>query len=319
MQSKTQIVEYFISSAKPFLHLKQFSKLPGIYSVHYYGQSGNLGLIKDLKPGQIIYIGKTLSSQQDRDADTHFKSGKSGSSTVRRSIGALLKKELNLVPIPRGKNRTSKDCINYRFDDKSELILTKWMTENLGLSFLEYSESPEAIRELEFSLIQYICPYLNIESNSNNPFLNELKHARATCKTEAENAMMKAKSPENITTIIKPLITKNNKSVNQTTMHMYEGIWRLVLPTIKESLIKGIESNSIPLSKAQFDAAGNRQSYSFNIQYENGRAVNSLKGSAVARDLDRLIMSNLEIKQLMKSKNIKLKMGTDFVFNIFVN
>ena len=313
MKNIDQISQHFIKSAKLFSQHNEFSTLPGIYAVLYLGKSNTLGTIKALKSGQIIYIGKTLSSQQSRDADTHFKSGKSGSSTLRRSIGALLREEMKLIPIPRGSGKTEKDTTNYRFDDMSEDFLTSWMVSNLGLAFFEYPKSPDEIRSLELKLLDKLCPVLNIESNSANPFLSEVKSARAKCKRLAEQK--KGKINPTVTTIISKVV-EPKRTTGSGGVHKYEVIWRRVMPMIKESLFTGKDFSSMQLTKSQFDAAGNRKSYSFNIQYQNGKLMNSLDSSAVARDLNRMIIENAEYKQLLKGKSVKLVMGKDFVFKV---
>lgn len=315
MKSTEQIIQHFLSSARLFSEHKEFSTLPGIYAVLYFGKSNTLGAITGLKSGQIIYIGKTLSSQQSRDADTHFKSGKSGSSTLRRSIGALLSDEMKLIPIPRGSGKTEKDTTNYRFDDKSEDIITAWMIASLGLAFFEYPKSPDEIRSLELKLLDKLCPVLNIESNSANPFLSEVKSVRAKCKRHAEQRIGKV-CPTVSSIMSKPIEPK--RTTRSGGVHKYEVIWKRVIPMIKECLTSGKDFSSMQLTKSQFDAAGNRKSYSFNIQYQNGKLMNSLDGSAVARDLDRMIIGNAEYKQLLKGKSVKLAMGKDFVFKVEV-
>jgi hypothetical protein len=73
--------------------------LPGIYAIF---------LIADVpfpvEPGQdgLIYVGSS-GDLATRDFGTHFSSGQSGFSTLRRSIEAILKEELDLTAIPRGK------------------------------------------------------------------------------------------------------------------------------------------------------------------------------------------------------------------------
>lgn len=316
MKNIEQIVQHFNKSAKLFSQHNEFSTLPGIYAVLYFGKSKTLGAINGLKSGQIIYIGKTLSSQQSRDADTHFKSGKSGSSTLRRSIGALLRENEKFVPIPRGKGKKEKDTTNYRFDEKSEEVLTTWMLDNLGLAFFEYPKSPDAIRRLELKLLDKLCPVLNIESNSSNPFLSEVKSARAKCKRLAEQKIGKV-SPT--VSVIMSKAIEPKRATGSGGVHKYEVIWKRVLPMIKVCLTSDKDFSSIQLTKSQFDAAGNRKSYSFNIQYQNGKLMNSLDGSAVARDLDRMIIGNAEYKQLLKGKSVKLAMGKDFVFKLTIH
>lgn len=316
MKNTSKIIQRFHSTAKLFSEHKVFSAQPGIYAVLYFGKSKLLGAISGLKSGQIIYIGKTLSSQQSRDADTHFKSGKSGSSTVRRSIGALLREEMKFFPIPRGSGKTDMDTINYCFDEKSEEVLTSWMIDNLGLAFFEYPKSSDEIRSLELKLLDKLFPVLNIESNSANPFLSEVKTARAKCKNFAEQKA--GKINPTVTTVISKVV-EPKRATGSAGVHKYEVIWKGVLPMIKECLSTGKDFSSMKLTRSQFDAAGNRKSYSFNIQYQNGKLMNSLDGSAVARDLDRMIIGNADYKQLLKGKSVKLAMGKDFVFKLTIH
>lgn len=51
--------------------------------------------------GQPLYVGKAERSLNGRDVGTHFAAGRTGSSTVRRSLAALLVNELALVAVPR--------------------------------------------------------------------------------------------------------------------------------------------------------------------------------------------------------------------------
>ncbi|MBY9074229.1 hypothetical protein K1X13_05275 [Nocardioides sp. WL0053] len=51
--------------------------------------------------GQPLYVGEAERSLNGRDVGTHNAAGKTGSSTVRRSLAALLVNELALVAVPR--------------------------------------------------------------------------------------------------------------------------------------------------------------------------------------------------------------------------
>jgi len=84
-----KIIEFLKNAEEDFVKTKIFSDLPGIYAFFYIGNDFPI-LGKKVSKNDIVYIGKTESSQQKRDAETHFKTGKTGSSTVRKSIGALL-------------------------------------------------------------------------------------------------------------------------------------------------------------------------------------------------------------------------------------
>ncbi|MDN5790239.1 MAG: hypothetical protein L0H25_05130 [Micrococcales bacterium] len=63
-------------------------------------QRGRLGLTPAFED-QPLYVGKAERTLHGRDVRTHFAAGKTGSSTVRRTLAALLAGELALGPIPR--------------------------------------------------------------------------------------------------------------------------------------------------------------------------------------------------------------------------
>jgi hypothetical protein len=81
----------------------------------------------------LLYIGKTESSQEERDVGEHLANGKTGQSTPRRSLGALLREQLNLRPQPRSHSEMSeKRFTNYKFDEAGEEALTAWMKKHFG-------------------------------------------------------------------------------------------------------------------------------------------------------------------------------------------
>ena len=56
----------------------------------------------------VLYVGKAEDSIRERVSKTHLVSNRSGSSTLRRSLGAMLLKQLNLTPQPRSANTEEK-------------------------------------------------------------------------------------------------------------------------------------------------------------------------------------------------------------------
>ena len=102
-----EIIELLKERETDFLKTISFSKVPGIYAFFYIGNDFPL-LGNSVSKHQIIYIGKTESSQEKRDAKTHFTTGKTGSSTVRKSIGSILCSQMNLKPIPRNDSDYKK-------------------------------------------------------------------------------------------------------------------------------------------------------------------------------------------------------------------
>ncbi len=221
------ILSHLLDKKKAISETLEFSDKPGIYALFYIGK--DKFPISDfvIPDHQIIYIGKTEKSQKSRDADTHFKTGKTGSSTVRKSIGALLSQTQNIIPVIRNlsdveKGRTS----HYKFDQDSEEIVTQWMTDNLSVAFFEYPKSKEEINSLETDIIRSIYPVLNIDhKNDQNPhktlisslrkqlgliahsnFINE--HQLVGIKREVKEKKIKVIKPNN-TTKSTPMNDKN--------------------------------------------------------------------------------------------------------------
>jgi hypothetical protein len=81
---------------------------PGLYAI-YGGPEAwadlGLGNPPDDRP---LYVGKAEDSLASRDLKTHFGSGRTGSSTVRRSFAALLHDSLSLEARPRNPERSER-------------------------------------------------------------------------------------------------------------------------------------------------------------------------------------------------------------------
>lgn len=150
----------------------------GVYAIYLKSnvtlQVGNC-TFKDL-----IYVGKTdvLSL---RENSTHFKSKGTGFSTLRRSIGALLKKSLQLTAIPRGPGKSKSNFTNYRFDDNGEDRLTEWMSSNLELGICPIDVDLDST---ESSLIDMLTPVLCL-MGWKNPNSKNIRADRKICADEA--------------------------------------------------------------------------------------------------------------------------------------
>lgn len=182
------IINHFDKTCKKYLDVKQFSQLPGIYAIYFLGD--RFPHFSEIKKNQIIYIGKTESNQEKRDAKTHFATGKTGSSTVRKSIGSILNSSITLNPIPRNEIDFEKRRFShFKFDSISEEKITEWMKSNLGLAFFEYPKSKIEIDNLETELINYVCPILNISKNIKNKYRLEISSLRANLAKKAHSGI----------------------------------------------------------------------------------------------------------------------------------
>lgn len=304
-----EIIEHLVSEKKNFLEISTFSKKPGIYAIFFSGKPFPLEN-KEPKPDEVIYIGKTESSQEKRDAKTHFKSGKTGSSTLRKTIGSLLRKKYNLKPIVRSNSDILKRRLShFKFDDISEDIISKWMKNNLALSFYEYPKSKNEIEKLETFLIQKLIPILNIDKNPSNPFSKTLKKMR---KESANLAFKDYKIVEKNNLIEKVRINK----MATNSENKYTALWQGYLSQIQRELTDSNEPQTIQLDKEKFTDVGNRKSYSFNLEYKNGIVNNNIGGSAVARDLDKVISKSETIKSILKNGYYKINLDREFILHI---
>ena len=186
----SKIVNQLNQEAQPFLQIKNFSQKPGLYAIYFYGEQFPIKEAAEyIKIRPIIYLGKTETSSLNRNLKQHFQSGQTGRSTLRRSLGALLRVQLNLQPIPRGHFDDSEMKFrNYKFDADSENRLTDWMKKNLGLSFYPVQNDLSQIRYLEKKIISKIVPVLNLSDNFSNIFYKQVEDARNTCVKLAKEA-----------------------------------------------------------------------------------------------------------------------------------
>ncbi|WP_323757985.1 GIY-YIG nuclease family protein [Roseivirga sp.] len=304
------IITHLVGQKTPYEEINSFSNKPGIYALFFIGSDFPLENCKP-KQDQIIYIGKTESSQASRDRDTHFADGKTGSSTLRRSFGAMLRKSLNLIPIPRGladieKKRTS----HYKFDEASEKKLSQWMRANLALSFHEHNGSLSALDELETRLIQMQVPLLNIDrKNQGNPSKSIISALRK------ETGMIAYGDPHSDPSPKKKIVKATAPRAISADVHKYEDIWKQVIPTILDALKEG-RSTDIYIGKAPFAAVGNRKSYTFNLELNNGQVANNISGSAVARDLARVLSNHSEFMKLSKGRQLIIRLDKQFTLQV---
>lgn len=302
-----EVIELLKEKKTDFLKTKSFSKFPGIYAFFYIGKDFPL-LGNSVSKHQIIYIGKTESSQEKRDAKTHFTTGKTGSSTVRKSIGSLLCAKENLKPIARNETDYKKNRFShFKFDNLSEIKITRWMENNLALSFYEYPRTKQEIENLETEIIDCLVPILNISKNPKNAFKSTLQQLRKNCAIIAAKDFNPSKIPNrpnsNTFQKTKYIITSSGK---------YTDLWTKQRTSIKDKLINTTTKQSIQLNCEDFNKVGNRNSYSFNLEFENGIVSNNINSSAVARDLAKILESSVEIKEILKTGNYKLNMDNGF-------
>lgn len=158
-----------------------FPRAAGVYAL-FLARGGSVGGVPAGREG-LLYVGTTRSLAQ-RDALQHFEAGKTGFSTLRRTLGALLKDELSLHAVPRGPGRSPANTNNFRFDGPGEERLSAWMRRCLRLGFATVNDG---VASVERGLVRELTPPLNLMGWA-NPHRRRIKELRAACRAEARDA-----------------------------------------------------------------------------------------------------------------------------------
>ena len=99
----------------------------------------------------------------------------------------------------------------------------------------------------------------------------------------------------------------------------YITTWKKYLPVIRLHLKKSLnEEQQFKLNIQDFESAGDRakSGYTFNLQMENGKVINNIGGSAVARDLFEVLKSDDGVKALLQDRSVKISVGKSFMLTI---
>lgn len=152
---------------------------PGLYIV--YSDSGLPGLTWSPASGP-LYVGKADDGLQCRIGREH--GGDTGRSTLRRSLAALLKEELDLIARCRPTKGEPKpiNFTNFSVEPQGDLRLSGWMADHLTVAVLVGA----AASGRESALIAELEPLLNLRGWA-NPWGDVVSRARAECAVEARN------------------------------------------------------------------------------------------------------------------------------------
>jgi len=136
----------------------------GLYAI--YGGSAcwmQLGL-GQAPSNAALYVGKAEKSLVTRDLQTHFRSGRTGQSTVRRTFAALLRDSLKLRGIPRNQTKPERFA-NFALSEKHDALLTKWMNEHLEIAVWSKPPACTVLGDIEDAVLKAWCPPLNLRHN----------------------------------------------------------------------------------------------------------------------------------------------------------
>lgn len=148
----------------------------GIYAIFAGSPRCLPGVV--LSQDRLLYIGQSGSLERRN----HFKMESSGFSSPRRSLGALLKSELQLTAEPRSAGRSPSNYRNYRFGGEGETRLSKWMKQNLMCAICPLDSD---VQGKEWQLIKEYEPPLNL-IGWRNPQKGLIQNLRTVCREEAK-------------------------------------------------------------------------------------------------------------------------------------
>ena len=151
-----------LSQAQPIAEI-ELPSFPGCY-VLVVDSDGikELGFNRNARRS-VLYVGKAEENIRYR-VNTHLLVNRSGSSTLRRSIGALLQAKYTLNPQPRSKKPSdSKRFTNYKFDHSGEETISFWILTYVCFLGVE-SLNP---KKTEDYLVYEHRPLLNLTGWSN--------------------------------------------------------------------------------------------------------------------------------------------------------
>lgn len=255
--------------------LRENSKLPDV---------GIPVIYTKFRDYEVIYVGLASSSLKDRDVKKHLN-GNAGGSTLRKSLGCLL--GFNLIPRDSHYNNNGKTKFNVTDESK----LSEWIKTNLLLLYYTNKE----FDHIESLLIQTLNPPLNLSKNHNviNSEFRKLLTKLRNNKPKRQYSIMEIKNQRN------------------SGKKLYVKIWKDYLPIIL-SAIK-CQHKPVKLVRSLFESVGNRKKsgYSFRLNIVNG-IIPRKSGSAVARDLKKVLDESSDFKKFANEKNIIIRLSTDF-------
>lgn len=101
--------------------------------------------------------------------------------------------------------------------------------------------------------------------------------------------------------------------------NLYYPLWKRYLPVFAIQIKKALaEEQEINFTQSDFHSLGNRNKsdYGFSLDLDNGKVKNNISGSAVARDLHEVLMTDIKVKDLLLGKHFKISMGKSYVLKI---
>lgn len=155
---------------------------PGLYAIYAVAEIWHelgLGTPPDSRP---LYVGKAEDSLVARDLRQHFTDGRTGSSTLRRSVAALLHDSMGFRGIPRNPPKPGYFS-NYGLAPHDDERLSRWMSTQLAIATWA-PESLVALAVVEMKIVRSWLPPLNL-AGVRTPWTDYVSSKRRVMAQEA--------------------------------------------------------------------------------------------------------------------------------------
>lgn len=139
----------------------QVPRAPGLYALSGDGRAWADLCLQPAFEEQPLYFGKAEKNLNGRDVGTHFAVGKTGSSTVRRSLAALLVERLDLSAVPRNLSKPDGSA-NFSVETAGDQRLSAWMDARLRLS-IWLRQGDARLDDVETAVLRQLRPPLNLD------------------------------------------------------------------------------------------------------------------------------------------------------------
>lgn len=166
----------------------EFGSKPGLYAFYACPSTWAELALSEPGDGRPLYVGKAESTLASRDVAGHFAIGErgiqspTGSSTLRRSLAALLAPARRYRGVPRNPAKPGHFS-NFGLSVEHDEDLSGWMRQRLRLALWPHDVTAE-LDEIETGALVEFVPPLNLVKVA-TPWRSQVKAARRVLADEA--------------------------------------------------------------------------------------------------------------------------------------
>jgi hypothetical protein len=137
----------------------------GLYAIYGMRETWHQLGLGDPADDRPLYVGKAEQSLVTRDLNTHFRPGRTGQSTVRRTFAALLRDQLGLRGIPRNQQNPERPA-NFALNREHDAALQDWIDARIELAVWAKPVDCTNLGAVEVGVIGRWVPPLNLKDNT---------------------------------------------------------------------------------------------------------------------------------------------------------